>query len=251
MKLRLHLLLLLSPSLLPADGLSDLRGALQKLQSDQPLRAKVEVQTRRQGGEKDDQKQSQGGGAVIAELGPQGLKLNWSPEQIRQSRQAAREQAADPDADHARLGALTALDADEAASLLDYAEPLKLLLDKAVLQEERAEKYKGKPARLLVLKPDLQMNREERKAVKSTEAVLKIWLDADGLPLAMDQTIAIHASKFFISFNFSGHESREFQRAAGRLVVKSSSKDNSGAGFGHSNESHTTTSVTVLDVEKQ
>lgn len=246
MKLPLYLLLWLSPVALFADGLTDLRAALQKMQGGQALRARIEVKTRRQGGEKDDQKQSQGVVAVIAEIGPRGLLLNWSPEQIRQSRQVARDQAADPDAARSGVSALTTLAADDAADLLDYAEPLLLLLEKAVLQEDKPDTYQGKPARLLLLKPDLQMNKEERKAVKSADAALKIWLDPEGLPLGMEQDIKVHASKFFMKFNFSAREVREFQRTAGRLVVRSASRDNSGAGFGHRNESHTTTTVTVL-----
>ena len=42
------LLVFALPTLLRADGLTDVRLALQKLQSDQPLRARVEIKTRPQ-----------------------------------------------------------------------------------------------------------------------------------------------------------------------------------------------------------
>jgi hypothetical protein len=84
---KLTLLFLFSaPALLFADGLTDVRATLQKLQSDQPLRARVEIKTRRSGGESDKQKQSQTTSSVLVESGPQGLTLSWSPEQIKESR---------------------------------------------------------------------------------------------------------------------------------------------------------------------
>src|SRR5947207_172485 len=59
--------LLLAPTFLFADGLSDVRATLQKLQSDQPLRARVEIKTRHSGGESSKQKQSESVYSVIVE----------------------------------------------------------------------------------------------------------------------------------------------------------------------------------------
>ena len=245
MKLLL-LFLVTAPALLFADGLADVRATLQKLQSDQPLRARVEINTRRLGGESDKQKQSQATSSLIVESGPQGLTLSWSPEQIKQSRKAAWTQTANPDAPKSDLATLKALAAGEALNLLDAADPLRRGLEKAVLQEERRDTYQGKPVRLLVIKVDLRLDEEERKALKSSEAILKLWLDGEGVPLAMERDIQARFSKFLIGFRVHEHETREFQRAGGRLVVTRASKDSSGSGFGHSDESHTTTTVTLL-----
>ena len=242
----LLLFLVTAPALLFADGLADVRATLQKLQSDQPLRARVEINTRRLGGESDKQKQSQAISSLIVESGPQGLTLSWSPEQIKQSRKAAWTQTANPDAPKSDLATLKALAAGEALNLLDAADPLRRGLEKAVLQEERRDTYQGKPVRLLVIKVDLGLDEEERKALKSSEAILKLWLDGEGVPLAMERDIQARFSKFLIGFRVHEHETREFQRAGGRLVVTRASKDSSGSGFGHSDESHTTTTVTLL-----
>jgi len=242
----LLLFLVTAPALLFADGLADVRATLQKLQSDQPLRARVEINTRRLGGESDKQKQSQATSSLIVESGPQGLTLSWSPEQIKQSRKAAWTQTANPDAPKSDLATLKALAAGEALNLLDAADPLRRGLEKAVLQEERRDTYQGKPVRLLVIKVDLGLDEEERKALKSSEAILKLWLDGEGVPLAMERDIQARFSKFLIGFRVHEHETREFQRAGGRLVVTRASKDSSGSGFGHSDESHTTTTVTLL-----
>jgi hypothetical protein len=238
--------LLAMPTLLLADGLADVRATLQKLQSDQLLRARVEVKIRRLGGESDKQKQSQFTSAVIVESGPQGLTLSWSPEQIKQSRKAAWAQIADPDAAKSDLTMLKALAAGEALNLLDAADPLRRGLEKAVLREDKRDSYQGKAARLLVLGVDLGLDEEERKALKSSEAILKLWLDGDGVPLAMERDIQARFSKFLVGFRVHEHETREFQRAGGRLVVTRASKDSSGSGLGHSDESHTVMTVSLL-----
>jgi hypothetical protein len=243
---QLLLFLLAAPVLLFADGLTDVRATLQRLQSDQLLRARIEVKTLRLGGESNKQKQSEAISAVIVESGPQGLTLSWSPEQIKQSRKAAWAERANPDAPKSDLATLKALAAGEALNLLDAADPLRRGLEKAVLQEDKRDSYQGKPVRLLVMKVDLGLDEEERKALKTSEAILKLWLDADGVPLAMERDIQARFSKFLIGFRVHEHETREFHRAGGRLVATRASKDSSGSGLGHSDESHTTTIVTLL-----
>jgi hypothetical protein len=232
--------------LLFADGLTDVRAALQKLQSDQPLRARVEIKTRRSGGESTKQKQSEGVSSVIVESGGEGLKLSWSPDQIKQSRKAAWAEIANPDAPKSDIATLKALEAAQALNLLDAADPLRRGLERARLLEDKSDTYKGKPARLLVVRIDLTLDEEERKALKSSEAIEKLWLDADGIPIAMDRSIDAKFSKFLIGFKIHEHETREFQRAGGRLMTTSSTKEASGSGFGHSEENHITIAVTLL-----
>jgi hypothetical protein len=238
--------LLFAPTLLFADGLTDVRATLQKLQSDQPLRARVEIKTRHSGGESNKQKQSEGVSTVIVENGADGLRLSWSPDQIRQSRKAAWAEIANPDAPKSDLAMLKALEAGQALNLLDAADPLRRGLERAVLLEDKPDTYKGKRARLLVLKIDLGLDEEERKALRSSDAIEKLWLDADGIPIAMDRNIDARFSKFLIGYKLHEHETREFQRAAGRLVAISITKESSGAGLGHSEEVHTAITVTLL-----
>jgi len=62
----------------------------------------------------------------------------------------------------------------------------------------------------------------------------------------MDRNIEAKFSKFLIGFRIHEHEPREFQRAAGRLVATSVTKESAGAGLGHSDEVHTIMNVTLL-----
>jgi hypothetical protein len=238
--------LLLAPTLLFADGLTDVRAALQKLQSDQPLRARVEIKSRRSGGESGKQKQSESVSTVIVENGPDGLKLSWSPDQIKQSRKAAWAETGNPDAPKSDIAMLKALEAGQALNLLDAADGLRRALEKSELREDKRENYQGKPARVVVFRIDLGLDEEERKALKSSETYLKLWLDDDGVPLAMERDVQAKFSRFLIGFRIHEHDTRTYQRAGGRLVVTRATHDTSGAGLGHSEEAHITTNVTLL-----
>ena len=242
-------LILALPAVAWGDALGDLRATLQRLESGRTLRARVEVKTRRSGGESDKQKQAVGDSSVIVECGAGGLRMSWSPEQIRQSRQAAWEKRVNPDAAKAEVATLTALEANDALDLLDAAEPLRRALVNAVLLEDKHESYDGMPARLLVIGIDLRLEEEGRKLLKESDAKLKLWLDGKGQPLAMDRDLHLRFSKFFLSYRVHDEEVRDFQVAGGRLVVNRSQHDNSGSGLGHTEESHVMTTVTLLDAE--
>ena len=244
--LLLGLSLLLSPTLLFADGLSDVRTTLQKLQSDLPLRARVEIKSRHSGGESNKQRQFGGDSIVAVESGADGLKLIWSADEVRQSRKAAWAEVANPDAPKSDLGTLKALDAAQALNLLDAADSLRRGLERATLLEDKPDTHKGKPARLLVLRIDLGLDEEERKALKSSETYLKLWLDDDGVPLAMERDVQAKFSRFLIGFRIHEHDTRTYQRAGGRLVVTRATHDTSGAGLGHTEEAHITINVTLL-----
>ncbi len=238
--------LLAAPLAARADALGDLRGTLRKLQSSQMLRARVDIKTRRSGGESGNAKKATGDSHVLVEGGGQGLRLSWSADQITQSRQAEAAQRAHPDAARSSVATLDALEANDALDLLDAAEPLRRGLEGAVVLEDKADSYKGKPARLLVIRLDLRLKEEGRKLLKESDATLKLWLDQAGQPLGMDRDMSLRFSKFFLSYRVHDEETRDFQIAGGRLVVVRSQHDNTGSGLGHSEQSHVTTTVTLL-----
>ncbi len=155
------LIVLAIPVLARADVLGDLRVTLQHLQSDQTLRARVEIKIRRSSGESGNPKQSTGDSSLIVESGGHGLRMSWSAEQIKQSRQAAAEKRAHPDAPRSDVATLTALEADAALDLLDAAEPLRQTLEGAALLEDKPDTYKGNPAQLLVIQLDLRLEEGE------------------------------------------------------------------------------------------
>jgi hypothetical protein len=119
-------------------------------------------------------------------------------------------------------------------------------LDRAVLAEDKMEPRGGKPTRVLIIKPHDGLSASDRKAVKSREDTLKIWLDDNGIPIALDRAYKIKFSKLLISINMSAHQTATFAVTGDRLVVISSNENTAGSGLGQSEESHKTARVKLL-----
>jgi hypothetical protein len=239
-------LLLLAPSALRADALTDLRTTLQKLRGDAPIKAQIVARSIDRNGDQDEQHQETQEATVLAEHGPQGLRLTWSPQLLDEARKAAWQRAANPDSPASRGVRLSILDAEQAAELLDAADDLRLDLERAVLVEDKLEPRAGKPTRVLVIKPHDKLSAAQRKSLKSSEDVLKIWLDPAGTPLALDRSYKARFSKLLISFNIASHEAKSFALVGDHLVVTAVSTESSGSGLGQSGETRRSAKVTVL-----
>jgi hypothetical protein len=242
----LAVLPLLAAPPLHADRLTDLRATLQKLKGDAPVRAQIAVRDTRKGGDEDEQKIDSEEATVLAEQGPQGLKLTWSPQLIEEARKASWQRAANPEATTSRGAGLSVLDAGQAVALLDAADPLLLEIDRATLVEDKVEPRGGKPTRVLVLKPREGFSAAQRKSLKSREDVLKIWLDDAGIPVALDRQVQLKYSKLLISFRVSTHATRTYAVVGDHLIATAASDESSGAGLGQSGENHKLSRVTVL-----
>jgi len=237
---------LLAPTPLHADRLADLRATLQRLKADAPVKAQIAVRNTRKNGDEDEQKVHAEEATVVAEQGPQGLKLTWPAQLVDEARKAAWQRAANPEATTSRGAGLSVLDAGDAVALLDAAEPLLLEIDRATLVEDKVEPRGGKPTRVLVVKPRDGFSAAERKSLKSREDVLKIWLDDAGNPVALDRQTRLKYSKLLISFSVNAHATRTYAVVGDRLIATTASDESSGAGLGQSGESHKISRVTVL-----
>jgi hypothetical protein len=251
MKVRLFALLAValplcaaSPS--HADRLADLRATLEKLKGEAPIRAQIAARSTQKSDDEDGTGKDTQEVTVLAEQGPQGLRLTWSPQLLAEALKAARQRAANPDAPTRQGVNLSLIDAGQAAGLLDAAEFLLIDLDRAVLSEDKVEPRGGKPTRLLVIKPHDGLSTSDRKSLKSREDILKIWLDDSGFPVALDRVTKIKFSKMLISISIHSHRTRTFAVAGDHLVVMSSTEDSGGSGLGQSQENHNTTRVTLL-----
>jgi hypothetical protein len=237
--------LAVSTGSLAAESLADLRGTLSKLQSDAPVRARIEIKLTESSKGDESTRQTAKDAVVTAESGPQGMRLSWPAQALAEARKAARQRAANPEASK-QDGGLAELNAEDVVDLLSFAEPLSLLIEGAALVEEKNDVRQGRPARLLVLQPRERMSASEKKMLKSREDTVRVWLDPEGFPLAMERALDLKFSKFLISFAATSRESRTFARVGGRLVVTYESVDGGGSGLGQSGQSKRQTRVIVL-----
>jgi len=232
---------------LAGDPVAELRTKLQGLKPSGTFSARIEV---KETGKQDDEGTAQEtveSVAVEASDGEAGLRISWTPAQLAQARREALLRARNPDAP--KSGGLATLDAEEAHGLLDAAEPLLQLLEGATLVEARDDKFRGQPARLLVLTPRDAMSEKDRKRIKQHEDKLKLWLDAEGWPLGYERTVHIKASFMLMSFTADNNNSTQFGRTGDRLWVQSRATSSSGAGMGQKGTTRRSVTVTALGAQ--
>ncbi len=238
MRPALAALLLLAPAL-KADGLSDLRAALQKLPATQGVNAEAQVSLWSRNGKGKAAKITQGQAHLRVEEGASGLRLTWGRSELD------RIQAASEAKDEAPKRAMGNLDAEKAGDLLDAAKGLLRALKNANLQEDRTDTWQGHPVRLLVFSLDdmKDMDESERKHLKSYTHTVSVWMSADGVPLAVKSQTDLKGSFLLISFENHTQLTRTFTRVGDRLVATHEEILDSGAGAGESGESKTVTEL--------
>lgn len=235
-----------APGLLHAGALDDLRARLDGLNGSGagPLKATAEVRFNASLGEAGKEKNYASSGALSIETSAQGLRLSWSAAQTA----AARREADARQADGTPAAIPTTLDIlkpSEAAELLDYAPVLRRQLDGATLLQDSPAQWQGKPARLLVLSLVPRLSEEERKLVKQADTRLQLWLDAEGIPLALEYSMQAKASKFFISLSLASKQTRRFLVAANRLIVVAAEEETRSAGMGEVSSTRRTVALTL------
>jgi len=240
-------LLLLSLALpLSADGLDDLRASLQKLAGGDPVKASLEHSFWRQ--VIDDKKPVVSQGRIAAQLedGPQGLRVTWGRPTLQQALKELADQEREPDRTAPTRTALRNVDPLETVEALNHAEALLRDLAQAQVQEERTEAWQGRPAKLLVLRLTPKLPGNQRKYLKELKADAKVWIGADGLPLAFSSSVTYRGSRMFISFEGGSTQDLQFIRVGHRLVVTRATGEEHSAGFGASSQTKKVTTLTVL-----
>ncbi len=240
-------LLFAATALLRADTLSDLKAGLLKLNGGEGVKATLDVSIWRQ--VVDDKKPvvSQGKASAQVEDGPQGVRIAWSRNLLQQAQAEARAQALDPDKQVPTRSAMDSVGAVGVSEYLNYAGPLLRELDRAQAKvlEERPESWNGKPARMLVLKVEPRIPSAQRKYIKDLKVDARLWLGADGLPLAYSSSVKFKGSRFFVSFEGANAEELHFSRSGNRLVAVQVSSDNQNSGLGQQSQRKSTTTLTL------
>jgi len=223
---------------LSATGLDALRLQLQKAAGPEPIKASVDFQTWNRRGDEKKPIISQGKASAWVESGAQGLKIVWSHDQVQQVLKEVRLRSEDPEKTTPTKEAMAALDAMTLQGYLDPTPSLLRHLDGAQVMEERPDTLDGKAVRLITLKLQPRMGTQEKKYVKELEATAKVWVDAEGSPLAADLHTKVRG-KVLLLISFASEERDEyrFTRVNGRLVTLRHAQDSTHSGGGESGQS--------------
>lgn len=240
-------LLVVSCALLRADTFTDLKAQLGRLNGGDALKATFEVQYWQQVLEDKKPIVTQGKATAQVEDGPQGVRIGWSRGLLQQAQAEAKAQAKDPEKSVPTRSAMGTLGPLGVSETLNYAEALLREFERGQVQvlAERQESWNGKPARLLVLKMEPRIPASQKKYMKELKVDAKLWVGADGLPLAYATDVKFKGSRFFVSFEGGNHDELHFSRVGNRLVATQLTSENRNSGFGQQTQRKSTTTVTL------
>ena len=230
-------MLLVAP-LAHADGLSDLKAALARLQAQTPLKATLDVRTSERQGEGADAVEKLGQASVGVEDGARGLQVLYAKDMLARMDAETRQLAHDPKAKTPTAWALGKLESGDVVAVVSAASALSHRLDEAVFKAEKADTWSGRPARLLTFTIPLStLPEQQRKYIKEFDSALSIWIGADGTPLASATRTLVKGRAFVVvSFEAVDEDSLTYGLAGDRLMTLHSESHSSSSGAGEHGE---------------
>ena len=229
-----------------ADGLTDLKTALTRLQGQTPLKAVLEISRSSRQGEGKELEESVSKATVTLEDGARGLQVLYGKDLLARVEAEANAKEKDAKAKTPTLSAMGDIGAGELRPMILAAGTLARRMEKAVFKSEEVQAYAGKPARLLSFEFPLEsLPEKDRKYIKQYEGSLDIWIAADGTPLASHSKDKVSGRAFVvISFESNNDEQSVYSVVGQRLVMVRKETRSSGSGAGEKGESHVTKTLT-------
>jgi alkyl sulfatase BDS1-like metallo-beta-lactamase superfamily hydrolase len=137
-----------------------------------------------------------------------------------------------------------------ATTLNDYlnaGQRMLRQLSQAELIDEKSVTLNGQSARQLSIKVTPALSEKDKKYIKEIEATAKIWLDADGWPIAAEHSVHLKGRALLvISFEQFEHHEFQYTRANGRLVAVRHAKESNNSGAGESMHSKTLATLAIV-----
>jgi hypothetical protein len=239
------MLLVLWPATARADGHSEFKEALQRLQGQTPVKARIAVQTWRKNGDGADAEEWSGQAAVNAEDGATGLRMHYARDLLARLEIEREAQEKNPKARPATATALGAIEYRDVQNALGAAPWLTRQLRRATFKSETAESWNGQAARKLTFELALgPLTERERKYIKKHEAALEVWIAADGTPLASKLRESVSGRAFIVvSFESRNEDEWAYTVIGDRLVATRHETRNISSGAGERGESKTVLTV--------
>src|SRR6185369_1227524 len=225
-----------------ADPLAALRARLAALRPAGPFAARIDIRSTGTKGDEDDASRVEKAASVDAVQDGAGIRLQWNAAEIATARRGMIAAERNPEAKKA--GGLAELGTLEVAALLDAGPDLLLRLEGAALLESGSENYQGRPATRYTLAMPNTASAKDRKRMKKYDAQLRLWVDAQGWPLAIEEKIHVRYSFMFIGVNLDNTLVQAYTHTEDRLYVTAKTAENSVSGLGQKGGTRSTFKVT-------
>lgn len=218
-----------------ADGLSDLKQALNSFTQSAAFTAQITASIKNHNEEDDEITTKTGATEFSVEQNQTGLEIRYPMAILDAIDKEIDAKKHDPKTHTPRTEAMNRFNYQQMVILLNPVQEMENDLQKSTLVKEENILYQGKSARLLHLRIDLEkLSQEERKNLKKFKTDLKIWIDEKGVPLA-SHSKGKGSGRFalVIGFEFHFEVDKTYTVHNNRLLVTQlkSSSSNSGGGM--------------------
>ena len=214
-----------------ADSLSDLRAVLQRYPAKAPFAASASVQV--SGDSQGVAGARSGSTSFDVQLGPAGLAIHVPPTALGAAETEAEEKKRDPQNVTPTRTAMVALTIFDIIDSLNSAAMLINDLDQAALVSQTPSTHDGKPATLLRIRVKSTLAGTSR-FVKEPKIELRVWVDANGIPVAADRDSNYSASFIVVSASNVRKEHWDFATFGDRLYAAHSDEENRASAVGKS-----------------
>lgn len=221
---------LVAPSL-TADALSDLRAVLQRYPARAPFVVSATVQVN---GDSQGMAGARSGSTNFeVEWGADGLLIRVPPSALGAAENEAEEKKRNPENSTPTRTAMVALTIFDVIDGLDSAAMILNDLDQASLVSAVPSPRGGKAATLLRIKVKPTLAGTSR-FVKEPKIELRVWVDANGIPVAAERDSNYSASFVVVSASNIRKERWEFAVFGDRLYAARSDEENRASAVGKS-----------------
>ena len=217
-----------------ADGITDLKSALNRLQAQSNVKAVMEVKSLRKQGEDKEAIETSGLINVNLEDGSRGMQISLPKEVLNKLEQEARARIKDKESKSPTRQASFDISTEESQMMLSAVNVLQRQIEEASFKGEKNDSYNGKPARLLTFEFGMErLPASAKKYIKNFESRLEIWINADGTPLA-SKLVEQGSGRAFIvvSFQQASEEHNVYQVVGDRLLITRRESKNKSNGAG-------------------
>lgn len=229
-RLTLLFAVLLTSSSAVADPLADLREVLRRYPAKAPFAATVQVS----GDAQSAPGARSGSTAFEVEDGPGGLTIHVPPNALAAAEAEAEKKKRDPDSLTPTRTAMVALTVFDVIDALDAAAMLLDSLNGATLIEQKASSRDGKPATLLRIKVKPTLALARGRFVNEPQVELRVWSDANGVPVAAERDSNYSASLLFLKAGNIRKEQWKFAVNGDRLYASHNEQVDQASALGKS-----------------
>lgn len=259
--MRTLIALILSSSLFAATPVDELLAHLQQFKGGSPVKVRLNHSSSRTEGDGAEASTKVTEVLLTAEASSSGMHLSWDSDQFATDKtgdegddtaaEKTEAKSNTPTPTIIKKRSVGVISPTTIAEDLNIAGGFSGRLKGAVVLEDKPDSFEQKPARLLLLKLDPHLSAKNKKYIKQLDAQARIWLDAEGTPLAAETTTLVKGRAFLvITFESNEKESFRFQKVGERLVVTYRSKQGSGSGAGEKSSVLETTKIEIIDANK-